>query len=467
MRRAVDRPLVLDCWSGLSERVLDLAERLRVGASWEAGICRPYSVYAREKQRIPFGEEWFLYLFVTGRGIGKTWTLSGTGVSKWKANEWRRTAIIAPTQDDVRKWVSEDDESGIMAMCYAEGLGVHYSSANMRLSFDSGAKAYLYSAEKGGKLRNKQHDSALLDEMREWVDLSGVYDNLIRGLRLGRDPRMIGATTPPGVVGESKVGAKVQAANKKFIRKLMERESTRIVTGSSMENVDNLSPVYYAEAIEPYIGTRVGRQEVDGEFIDEVEGALLKPSDFDRLRVKPSEVPDDLVRVAVSVDPPGTSTNESSEAGVLSMAVSGPVNGGKPHAYLLDDVSGHMSPTEWARAAAKLYHQRKADVVFGEVNHGGDMVKSTLRSYDDSLVVQQIRASRGKHVRVAPAIGMVEQGRVHHVGEFPVLEEQLCSFTDAGYFGVGSPDRADAWAYLVQELLLRGQAHGYYKVARR
>jgi len=465
-------------------------------AAWESGVCKPWSTSKRPKQTINWTTKWFLWMFLAGRGWGKSWSVMGNSVERWKTGAWKRTALVAPTQDDVRKLVEEDDESGLLAMCYAEGVEARFRPGKLMVEIGAGrdsAKVFLYSAERPGRLRNKQHDSAILDEMREFVGLEAVYDNLIRGLRLGSDPRIIAGTTPPGVVGAKSTGAKVQAANREFIRgvlrggkycrrehgqppPLMSRESTMIVTGPSDENLANISPTYEAQAIEPYRGTRIGKQEVEGLFVDEIEGSILSLEDIEAHRVAKDDKLPDYDVVGVAVDPAGRHKVENSETGILGGARGWPdgFNAkthepyGKAHAYILADKSGHYKPLGWARRCCGLYNRLGADWMVGEINHGGDMVEQNIRSYDDSVTFRMVTASRGKHVRIAPCLSLVEQGRVHHVGTtdaakaaFEVLEDQLTQFTDDGWQGTGSPDHADAWAYLVSELLLGDLRTGY------
>ncbi len=489
--------------SAVARDYYDLAESIETralglggGAAWESGVCKPWSTEARPKQEIDWKAKWFLWLFLCGRGWGKTWTVFGNSVDRWKRGIWKRTALVAPTQDDVRKLVMEDDESGLLAMCYAEGLEARIKPGTSKLVVEIGSgrdtgKVLMYSAERPGRLRNKQHDSAILDEMREMVGLEAVYDNLIRGLRLGQDPRIIGGTTPPGVVGAKKTGAAVQSANREFIRgvlrggeyvrrehgqppPLMGRPSTVVVTGPSDENLDNISPTYEEQAIEPYRGTRIGKQEIRGEFVDEIEGAILSLQDIEAYRIEAVVAPDFDV-VGVSVDPAGRHKLQNSETGIVGGGRGWPdgldIEGqplGKAHAYITADASGRYKPLGWARASSALYNRLGADWMLGEINHGGDMVESNVKTFDDSVRFRMVTASRGKHVRIAPCLSLVQQGRVHHVGltddekaVFEVLEDQLTQFTDDGWQGTGSPDHADAWAYLVSELLLGDLRTGY------
>ncbi len=299
-------------------------------------------------------------------------------------------------------------------------------------------------------------------------------------------------SSPPGVVGAKKTGAAVQAANREFVRgvlrggeyvrrehgqppPLMTRPSTRVVTGSSDENLENISPTYEAQAIEPYRGTRIGKQEVKGEFVDEIEGSILSLEDIEAHRISEDEVPD-YDQVGVAVDPAGRHKVENSETGILGGARGWPDGFnpsnqqpyGKAHAYILADDSGHYKPLGWARRSCAVYNRIGADWMVGEINHGGDMVESNVKTIDDSIRFRMVTASRGKHVRIAPCLSLVEQGRVHHVGtteaaktRFEILEDQLTQFTDDGWQGTGSPDHADAWAYLVSELLLGDLRTGY------
>lgn len=480
----------------LAESIETRALGLGTGASWESGVCKPWSTSARPKQVVDWEAKWFLWLWLCGRGFGKTWSLFGNATDRWKSGAWRRTALVAPTQDDAHKLVQEDDESGLLAMCYAEGLSARIKPGTGKLVVEVGdgtrQRVYLYSAEKPGRLRNKQHDSAIMDEVREMVGLEAVYSNLVFGLRIGDDPRILAGSTPPGVVGARKTGAAIQAANREFVRgvlrggkyvrrehgqppPLMSRESTVVVFGSSDENRENVSPTFEEHAIAPYRGTRIGKQEVQGLFVDEIEGSILTLEDIESHRVGESERPD-LDVIGVAVDPQGRAGKpENSDTGIIGGGRGWPdgftADGephGKAHAYILADDSGSFKPLGWAQRCVGTMTKIDADWLLGEINHGGDLVEANVTSFDDSIRFRMVTASRGKHVRIAPGLSLVQQGRVHHVGTsdaakaaFEILEDQLTQFTDDGWQGTGSPDHADAWAYLVSELLLGDLRAGY------
>jgi len=258
---------------------------------------------------------------------------------------------------------------------------------------------------------------------------------LMLGLRLGERPQVVVTTTPKPV---------------RLIRQLLApgRDDIVITRGSSWDNRDNLAPAFLAEIARRYQGTRLGRQELEAEFLDDVPGALWSRDAIDRIKLAAAP---ELRRIVVALDPAATSGDEADETGII---VAGLGTDGK--GYVLDDLSGRWPPPDWARRAIAAYHARHADRIVAEVNNGGDMVEATLRMIDASAAYRAVHASRGKLARAEPVAALYEQGRVHHVGHFAALEDQMCAFTPdfdrrkAGY----SPDRLDALVWALTDLMV-------------
>ena len=276
-----------------------------------------------------------------------------------------------------------------------------------------------------------------------------AWDMLMFGLRLGDDPRVVVTTTPKPT---------------KIIRELIADPTTRLTRGSSYENRRNLAKAFFTQIVRKYEGTRIGRQELNAEVLDDVPGALWTRALLEELRWPAGKRVPDLSRVVVAVDPAVTSGEEADETGLI---VAGRDYEGR--GYVLDDRSGRYAPIEWAREAVMLYRKYDADRVVAEVNNGGDMVEATLRMVDENVSFNAVRASRGKIVRAEPVAALYEQKRAHHIGFFPVLEDQMTSFTSdldrqsAGY----SPDRVDALVWAFTELLVAPMpSYAAYEIAR-
>ncbi|PZN08384.1 MAG: ATP-binding protein [Bacillota bacterium] len=387
--------------------------------------------WARPKQLPPEGP-WRIWLILAGRGFGKTRTGAEWVREQVERHGRRRIAIVGRTAADVRD-VMVEGESGILSISPPWFRPV-YEPSKRRLTWPNGAIATLYSADEPDLLRGPQHDAAWADELAAWRRPE-AWDNLMFGLRLGPDPRVVVTTTPRPV---------------KIIRDLLQDPTCVVTRGSTYENAANLAPAFLEQIISRYEGTRLGRQELYGEVLDDVPGALWQRKRIDELRVR--EAPE-LVRVVVAIDPAVTSEEGSDETGIV---VAG--RGVDGHAYVLADRSCRMSPDGWARRAVKAYYDFDGDRIVGEVNNGGDLVETVIRTVDPKVPYKAVRASRGKAVRAEPVAALYEQGKVHHVGTFEHLEDQLCQITPDGYQGAGSPDRADALVWALTELMLEDYA---------
>lgn len=395
--------------------------------------------WARPNQLAPAGD-WSVWLILAGRGFGKTMTLSEWIRGQVEAGDAGRIALVAPTAADARE-VLVEGPAGILAVSPPWNRPV-YEASKRRLTWPNGAMATTYSADEPERLRGPQHDAAVCDELAAWR-YPEAYDMLQFGLRQGRHPRCVVATTPKPV---------------KLLKDLLAREGRDVVVtrGSTYENRSNLAPAFISTIVRKYEGTRLGRQELMAELLEDVPGALWRRSRIEELRV--FGLPQ-LQRIVVAIDPAVSSEENSDETGIIVAGLSG-----KGEAFLLEDLSGRYQPLEWARKAIYAYRKYKADRIIAEVNNGGEMVEATLRTVDPSIPYKAVHASRGKSRRAEPVAALYEQGRVHHVGNYPQLEDQLCEMTvdfDPEMMGY-SPDRLDAAVWAITELMLTEPTGGFF-----
>lgn len=381
-----------------------------------------WSLRARPKQLEPPGD-WVTWLLNAGRGYGKTRTGAET-IRGWvESGRCRRIALVGKTAADVRD-VMVEGESGILAVS-PPWFMPRYEPSKRRLTWPNGAMATTYSAEEPDSLRGPQHDGAWCDELGAWKRAQDTWDNLQFGLRLGADPRCIVTTTPRPI---------------QIIRDLIADPTTHVTVGSTYENLANLAPSFRRKVLAKYEGTRLGRQELLAEVLDDVEGALWHLAWIENNRVL--KVPE-LGRIVVAVDPAATANAASDYTGIVVAA-----RGLDGEYYVLHAEQVKLSPHGWGTRTLDLYDQYQADRILAEVNNGGDMVVSTLRGIRPSAPVSTIRATRGKHLRAEPVASLYEQGRVHHCEVFKELEEQQCSFPVAN----DHDDVLDAAVYAITEL---------------
>jgi len=399
------------------------AAGLRAARARSLTPARTWRDVARVEQVAPAGD-WSTWLYMAGRGSGKT-RAGAEWVHEQIAAGCRRIALVGATAADVRD-VMVEGESGILATA-RPGARPDYEPSRRRLTWPGGAIATTYSAEEPERLRGPQHDGAWADELGAWKH-EATWDMLMLGLRLGADPRSLVTTTPRPT---------------KLVRSLLSTASTITTRGSTYDNRANLAPSFFDSIITRYEGTRMGRQELMGELIDDVPGALWTLSLLDGLRVPAAP---DLARIIVAVDPAVTSGAESDETGIVVAGI-----GADGHGYVLADRSCRMSPDGWARRAAQAYHEYQADRLIVEDNQGGEMVAFLLGTVDATVPIKRIRASRGKRLRAEPVAALYEQGRVHHVGVYPDLEDQMASFTGDGG---EHDDRVDALVHALTEVML-------------
>jgi phage terminase large subunit-like protein len=385
---------------------------------------------ARPSQLPPEGG-WNGWLLMAGRGFGKNFTGAGWVNECVETQLAGRIGLVAATAADARD-VMVEGESGILNLAPSWNVP-EYEPSKRRLTWKNGATATLFSAEESDRLRGPQFDLAWADELAAWPDPQTTWDMLQFGLRLGRHPRWLATTTPRPI---------------KLLKALLAREGQDVVVtrGSTFENEANLAPTFIQALRIRYEGTRLGRQEINAELLSDTPGALWQLEWLDRDRV--SKAPD-LRRIVVAIDPAVSNNEGSDETGIVVAGI-----GGDKHTYVIEDLSGRYAPHEWAAKAIEAYRRHKADRILAEVNNGGAMVEATIRAVDHVVSYKSVHASRGKVVRAEPIAALYEQRKVHHVGGFPTLEDQLCAFTsdfDRGRAGY-SPDRVDALVWALTEL---------------
>jgi phage terminase large subunit-like protein len=362
---------------------------------------------------------------LAGRGAGKT--RAGAEFIHRAVRTNGRVALIAATGADVRDVLLEG-ESGLLVIS-PPGQRPHYEPSKRRLTWPNGAVATMFSAEEPDRLRGPEHSLAWVDEAAHFPLVDDVWDNLLFGLRLGQKPRVVVTTTPKP---------------RPWLKRLMADESTRLVRVSTYANLDNLAPTFAEQIIKRYEGTRIGRQEIHGEFLDDVEGALWSWEMIEQTRVE--EAPERFDRIIVGVDPAGSSGKQSDETGIVVSACAG------DEYYVLADRSGRYSPVGWANAVMNAYDDFSADAIVAEINYGGEMVVQTLRSVDRTPRIITVHAKRAKALRAEPVVSLFEQNRCHIVGSLPGLEQQLAEWVP---FEGESPDRLDAMVYGVLDLSKR------------
>lgn len=447
-----------------------------------ANLRSKWSFWARPNQLAP-GGDWTFWLLLAGRGFGKTRTGAEWINERVLSGQSKRIALVAPTAADVRK-VMVEGESGLLAISPPWNRPL-FEPSKLQLTWPNGAIAQLFSAEEPERLRGPQCDTFWADELAAWKKLQDTWDMLQFGFRLGSDPRGVITTTPKPLpiikelmadnrdLPEEKRGDKWQG-------------QTVITRGSTYENRANLAPKFFQQVVSTYEGTRLGRQELDAEILEDMPGSLWSRGNLDKNRIAAPTFPgiyeeagvtpgneakirdlemlrsfadriidavgEDLSRIVVSVDP-NTSNNEGSDE--IGITVEGKGLSGR--GYVLADCSMRGSPNEWASAAVIAHDVFRADRVIGEANQGGNMVQYTIETAakalkedgkrsSDYIGVTLVHATRGKVTRAEPASALYEQNRISHVSTMKVLEDQMCLFTsDFDRKAMGySPDRVDS-----------------------
>ncbi len=396
-----------------------------------------WDFWRRADQAEPEGN-WQVWLVMAGRGFGKTRMGAEWVREKAQSNGEARIGIIGATLNEARSIMVEGD-SGILTICGSDRPD--WEPSLRRLKWDNGATATLYSAAEAESLRGPQHHYVWADEIGKWPGGTAAWDNMTLGLRLGSNPQVMATTTPRSV---------------QLINKLVLQPGVSITKGSTVANRTVLSDGFMEQMQRLYSGTRLERQELFGELIEELPGALWRRDLIEKRRVSGEagiSLPD-MKRIVIGVDPPAGSV--SGKVGdACGIIAAGLAQDGK--AYVLADHSVRgRSPDGWARAVAAAAEAWAADRVIAEANQGGQMVEATLRAADINLPVKLVHASRGKSARAEPVAALFEGGRALFAGVFAELEDELCGLVaGGGYEGPGrSPDRADACVWAMTELML-------------
>lgn len=382
-----------------------------------------WSFNARPAQFLPTEREWVTWLILAGRGYGKTRTGAET-VRQWvKTGKFKYVNLIGATLDDARDIMIEG-ESGILAICPKDERPRY---VGRKLLWPNGAKSLIFTADEPERLRGKQHMKLWTDELCAWR-YTESWDQAMFGLRIGLSPQVVVTTTPKPT---------------KELRELVADPMTYVTKGTTDDNFHNLAEIFVKRIISKYRGTRLGRQELDAEILDDNPGALWQRKMLDELRVKTTP---DLSRIVVAIDPSATSNQNSDECGITVEGL-----GTDGHGYVLEDLSLRGTPKEWASVAIHAYYKWKADRIIAETNNGGEMVETVIRMLDDNVSYKAVHASRGKITRAEPISALYEQKKIHHVGFFPYLEDQMCDYDPKT--SKYSPDRMDSLVWGFTELM--------------
>ena len=417
-----------------AERAAHLA---RLSDETKAELLTHWPFWARPNQLAPDGN-WLTWVILAGRGFGKTrcgseWVrqmvCGPTPLAKGKAS---RVAIVAETAADARD-VMVEGQSGILGV-HPKAFRPTYEPSKRRLTWPNGASATLFNATEPDQLRGPQHDLGWCDELAKWRYAQETWDMLQFGLRLGDDPRQLITTTPRPIA---------------LLKKIMADSRTVTTRGSTYDNSANLAKTFLDNIKAKYEGTRLGRQELEAEVLDDVPGSLWTREGIDKHRRKRGDKLPDMQRVVVAIDPAGKSQETAISEGTAETGIVVAGLGVDGRGYLLDDQTCSLSPNGWARRALAAYDTYSADAIVVETNQGGDMVKMAVRSVRDTVSVIEVHASRGKVTRAEPIAALYEQGRISHVGTFAELEDQMVLFTPMGIAGETTGDRVDAlvWAF--------------------
>jgi phage terminase large subunit-like protein len=405
-----------------------------------AALEADWRVWARPNQLPPAGD-WTVWLNLGGRGSGKTWV--GANWSNEQAEQLPGSIghLVAPTASDVRD-VMVEGPSGILALS-PDWFRPTYEPSKRRLTWPNGSIARLFSADEPERLRGPQCHWAWTDEPAAWR-YAEAWDQLLFGLRLGQRPRVVATTTPKPI---------------QLLRDILARPDAVVTRSRTADNIANLAPVFLSTVVSRYEGTRLGRQELEGELLEDVPGALWTRALIDAHRWPADRPVPRLDRVVVALDPAVTSTEGADETGMVAAGVGICHCKGSPerHGFVLADDSARRKPVEWARAAIALLRAHQGDRLVGEVNNGGEMIEHTLRMVDPNVPYRAVHASRGKAKRAEPVSALYEQGKVHHVGALSALEDQMCNWVPDLADNQASPDRMDAAVWALTDLMVTTQ----------
>lgn len=406
-------------------------------------LLNDWQFWARDDQLPPEctkgGEAWQTWLMLGGRGAGKTragaeWVRAlVSGHPGFAPAKVGRIALVGETLADVRE-VMVEGVSGLLSLNYGRSRP-RWEPSRRRLLWPNGAVAQGFSAEDPESLRGPQFEAAWCDELAKWKNAQETWDMLQFGLRLG-SPRQMVTTTPRPIP---------------LLKKLLADPKTAVTRAKTSANADFLAPDFLETVVARYKGTRLGRQELDGEIIEDTHGALWTRAMIEAARV--TEAPP-LQRIIVAVDPVAASHKRADACGIVAAGIAA-----DKRLYVLQDKTlASARPAQWAQVCVALYHALQADALIAEVNQGGEMVAAVIGEADSHVPVISVRASRGKYLRAAPVAQLYEQGRVHHVGPLPELEDEMCAFGPGGLPNGKSPDRLDALVWALTDLALKPEA---------
>lgn len=381
-------------------------------------LIKTWRFWARDEQLPPEGD-WRIWLFLGGRGAGKTRAGSEWIADGVRHGKMRRIGLVGATFADARS-VMIEGESGLLSV----SPGAAFEPSNRRVLWPTGAVATVVSAEEPDYVRGHQFDAVWADEFCKWAEPQAALDMVLLALRLGKDPRMAITTTPRNIP---------------TLRNLLAAPDVARTHSATAANAANLAATFLAGLELRFGGTRLGRQELDAELIEDNDAALWRRDWIERARVRQTP---QLARVVVAVDPPASVAGD--ECGIVVAGL-----GEDGAAYVIADCSaGGLTAAGWAKRVADAYEDFEADSIVAEANQGGDMVKQVLLDALPNVAVKLVHATRDKRTRATPAAALYEQGRVHHVGSFPDLEDQMCNYDGEGK----SPDRMDALVWALTDL---------------
>ena len=410
----------------------DEAEFVRTRWDW---LVAPHQ---RPPHAADNAEPWRTWLLLGGRGAGKTragaeWVRGiVAGAENFSASPVMRIALVGETAADARE-VMIEGEAGILRV-YPRGERPTWHSNRRRIVWPNGAVAHAFSADDPDQLRGPQYEAAWCDELCKWRRADAAFDMLQFGLRLGAAPRQLITTTPRPIP---------------LLKRILADPLTVVSRAKTADNAHNLAPTFLERISARYAGTRLGRQELDAEIIEDMPGALFPRALIEAARIAPERVPQ-LARIVVAVDPPASSRAGSSACGIVAAGI-----GADDRLYVLaDETAAQLSPLEWASRTIRLYRKLEADRIVVEVNQGGEMARVVIAEVDASVPVAVVRATRSKRLRAEPVAALYEQGRVSHAGAFPALEDEMAEFGPDGLSNGRSPDRLDALVWAITHLAL-------------
>jgi phage terminase large subunit-like protein len=416
--------------AALAKLTAKLCEEIR--PSEQQSFLSDFSLFAHEHQLPPEqgndGGPWTTWLILGGRGAGKTRAGAEWIRAAALGDPNARIALIAETEHEARE-VMVEGVSGLLAV-HNDIERPNWIVTRRRLEWPNGAVAQTFSADHPESLRGPQFSAAWCDELAKWRQAEATFDMLQFGLRLGERPRQVITTTPRPIA---------------LLKRLIADQRTAVTRAGTAANAHNLAPAFVETVLSRYGGTRLGRQEIDGEIIEERPDALWSRALVERCRV--DSVPP-LTRIVVAVDPPGSAQRGSDACGLVVAGRDADSN-----VYILaDESAAGLSPQAWATRGIALWRRFNADALVVEVNFGGDMVRAVIGAVDRNVPLVTVRATRGKYVRAEPVAQLYEQGRVFHAGAFPALEDEMCDFGLDGLSSGRSPDRLDALVWAVTAL---------------